>query len=93
MNGNTVFDFVSAVKLPLPACGRTAERLLGLAELGRKDPVLARVGEGHADAMAILAEPGIQLTNVERASAWGVWAAMPESVSATPVNDGWMARR
>jgi alkylation response protein AidB-like acyl-CoA dehydrogenase len=85
-----MLDFVSAVKeLPLPGSGRTAERLLGLAELGRQDPVLARLGEGHADAMAILAELGVRLNDAERVSAWGVWAAMPHSVEATPVDDGW----
>jgi alkylation response protein AidB-like acyl-CoA dehydrogenase len=90
VNGSPTPDFVAAVKdLPLPGSGRTAQRLLGLAELGRQDPVLARLGEGHADAMAILDELGVTLTDVQRASAWGVWAAAPHSVNATPVRDGW----
>jgi alkylation response protein AidB-like acyl-CoA dehydrogenase len=87
---NPAPDFVAAVHdLPLPGGGRTAERLLGLAELGRRDPVLARLGEGHADAMAILAELGVRLGEEERSSAWGVWAAAPQSVTATPDGDGW----
>jgi alkylation response protein AidB-like acyl-CoA dehydrogenase len=78
-------DFVAAVKeLPLPGGGHTAERLLGLAELGRQDPVRARLGEGHADAMAILAELGVAVSDGERAAPWGVWAAVPQSVRAEP---------
>jgi hypothetical protein len=45
-------------ELPLPGHGRTAERLLRLAGLGRADLVTARLGEGHADAIAIRAELG-----------------------------------
>lgn len=83
-------DFASAVKeLPLPGGGRTAERLLRLAELGRQDPVLARLAEGHADAMAILAELGADVSDAQRDSAWGVWAAVPHSVNASAVDGGW----
>src|SRR3954469_6544688 len=44
--------------LPFPGHGQTWERLRGLAALGRDDLVTARLGEGHADAMAIRAELG-----------------------------------
>src|SRR5690242_12649028 len=74
--------------LPLPGRGDTARRLLALAELGRRSPVLGRLGEGHTDALAILAEldgpqPGA------RDQIWGVWAAVPRSVTATPAGNGW----
>jgi alkylation response protein AidB-like acyl-CoA dehydrogenase len=72
--------------LPLPGTGRTAERLDGLAAWARADPVFARLAEGHADAVAILAEldgpePGNDL--------WGVWAAVPMSVTARRDGDDW----
>lgn len=83
-------DFVSAVKeLPLPGHGHTADRLLALADLGRQDPVLARLGEGHADATAILAELGTDVGDEARGEPWGVWAAVPRSVRAVRDGDGW----
>lgn len=82
--------FVSAVTdLPLPGGGRTADRFVRLAALGRRDPVLARLAEGHADAMAILAELSTGTDDARRGAPWGVWAAMPDSVTATPTDDGW----
>jgi hypothetical protein len=61
--------------LPLPGSGRTRERWARFAELAEEDLSVARLAEGHADAVAILAEldgpvplPG---------SRWGVWAAHP----------------
>ncbi len=42
--------------LPLPGAGRTAERWAGLRAVGEQDLPLARLAEGHADAVAILAE-------------------------------------
>jgi alkylation response protein AidB-like acyl-CoA dehydrogenase len=58
--------------LPQPGTGQTPRRWSALAALGRTDLVLARLGEGHTDALAILAEAG-------RAPApealYGVWAA------------------
>ncbi len=44
--------------LPLPGSGQTAARWAALARLGRRDLCLARLAEGHADAVAILAEAG-----------------------------------
>ena len=57
--------------LPLPGCGRTWARFEALAALARSDLSLARLGEGHADALAILAEAGRQ----REQGAYGVWAA------------------
>jgi alkylation response protein AidB-like acyl-CoA dehydrogenase len=73
--------------LPLPGRGDTAERLRRLAELGRADPVAARLGEGHADAMAIRAE--LDDDGGSAGERWGVWAAVPKSVRATRTAGGW----
>ena len=72
--------------LPLPGEGRTAERFAALAGLARADTVLARLAEGHTDAVAILAE----LDGPDRGdAAWGVWAAMPDSVVAVREDGVW----
>ncbi|MDT7724529.1 MAG: hypothetical protein QOI21_1105 [Actinomycetota bacterium] len=57
---------------PLPGGGRTASRWEALAELGRRDLALARLGEGHVDAVAILAEAG---RTPAAGALYGVWAA------------------
>jgi len=75
--------------LPLPGHGRTEKRLLALARLGRRDPVLARLGEGHADALAILAELGEPPHEQIRRVPWGVWAAVPASLTATATAGRW----
>ncbi len=58
--------------LPLPGAGHTARRWAALAGWGSRDLSLARLAEGHVDALAILAEAG-------RAPApgalYGVWAS------------------
>jgi alkylation response protein AidB-like acyl-CoA dehydrogenase len=74
--------------LPLPGGGATAERFHRLAALGRADLVAARLGEGHADALAIRAElddPG----EPGDGGRWGVWAAAPPSVRAERTAEGW----
>ena len=75
--------------LPRPGHGRTRERLLALAALGRQDPVLARLGEGHADALAILAELGRAELSGGSSGLWGVWAAVPASVTAARSDGEW----
>ncbi|WP_127502415.1 acyl-CoA dehydrogenase [Actinoplanes solisilvae] len=79
---------IDSPDLPLPGKGATSERLRKLAELGRRDLVAARLGEGHADAVAIRAELGDDgpADNRER---WGVWAANPKSVRASFSAGGW----
>jgi alkylation response protein AidB-like acyl-CoA dehydrogenase len=73
--------------LPLPGHGETSERFRRLAEMGRRDLVAARLGEGHADAIAIKAELGdAPAATGER---WGVWAAAPTSVRAERTGDAW----
>ena len=46
------------LNLPLPGGGRTRERWAVLAQLAEEDLSLARLAEGHTDALAILAELG-----------------------------------
>ncbi len=63
------------LSLPLPGGGRTRERWAVLADLAGEDLSLARLAEGHADALAILAELGHAAPSA--GSRWGVWAAQP----------------
>lgn len=90
--GREVGDwFVTAVAdgsldLPRPGGGATLRRLEALAALGRVDPVRARLGEGHADAHAVLDELGAA---VDRTGRWGVWAADPTGVRAVQVDGRW----
>jgi alkylation response protein AidB-like acyl-CoA dehydrogenase len=79
---------VTTPDLPLPGGGATAERFRGLAALGRADLVTARLGEGHADAVAIRAELGDAEQN-RTGERWGVWAAAPSSVRAEHGDTGW----
>jgi alkylation response protein AidB-like acyl-CoA dehydrogenase len=58
--------------LPLPGSGHTARRWAALACWGGRDLSLARLAEGHVDALAILAEGG--RTPVPGAL-YGVWAS------------------
>ncbi|MET4099049.1 hypothetical protein ABIB37_001286 [Agrococcus sp. UYP10] len=60
-----------AAAVPLPASGRTAERLEVLATLGAHDLEVARAIEPHLDAVAILSEAGV----APRPGAYGVFAA------------------
>jgi alkylation response protein AidB-like acyl-CoA dehydrogenase len=82
--------------LPLPGHGRTRVRWAALAALAETDLSLARLGEGHADAIAILDElggtPGTPGTPGGQGPAhprWGVWAARPPGPSlAAEQRDG-----
>ncbi|WP_442808956.1 acyl-CoA dehydrogenase [Streptomyces sp. NBC_01218] len=78
----------SATEVPLPGSGRTWERFQALHGLGREDLALARLAEGHADAVAILAELGA--TAPAPGERWGVWAAQPPGarLTARPRSDG-----
>lgn len=60
-----------AAAVPLPAAGATAERLEALATLGAHDLEVARAVEPHLDAVAILAEAGVE----PHPGAYGVFAA------------------
>ena len=58
--------------MPLPGKGATPERHRQLMELGRRNLSLARLGEAHWDAVAILAEAG---RNPIPGAIYGVWAS------------------
>ena len=81
--------------LPLPGHGRTRARWAALAALAETDLSLARLGEGHADAIAILDElggtPGPAGPPAPPGSRWGVWAARPPgpSLSAEERDGRW----
>lgn len=61
--------------LPLPGHGHTLQRWQTLARVAGCDLALAKLYEGHTDALAIIAE----CTGAQPASSglWGVWAAEP----------------
>lgn len=61
--------------LPLPASGKTLLRWRMLAEIAAFDLSLAKLFEGHTDALAILAELGGP--DPEPESLWGTWCAEP----------------
>ncbi|QBF27052.1 acyl-CoA dehydrogenase [Pseudomonas tructae] len=62
-------------QLPLPGHGRTLQRWQVLAEVAGIDLALAKLFEGHTDALAILHECGA--SHLAPAGSWGVWAAEP----------------
>jgi hypothetical protein len=97
-------DFAAAVAfgrldLPRPGGGRTWERWAALADLAGEDLSLARLSEGHADALAILAELGPAESGPAESgtvpppggSRWGVWAAQPPGpgLTASRAAAGW----
>lgn len=76
-------------EFPLPGSGRTGDRFAALCSIAEQDLCLARLAEGHADALAILAELAGPVPGP--AERWGVWAAEPPGggVTATRAGDGW----
>ena len=91
----TAAAFAAAVEsgqldLPLPGGGRTRQRWAALAQLAEEDLSLARLAEGHTDALAILAELGA-LNAPPAGSRWGVWAAQPPGpgLTASKTARGW----
>ena len=61
-----------ALDLPVPGSGGTTNRWLELLGWGRDDLPLARLAEGHTDALAILTEAGAAAAP---GALYGVWAA------------------
>jgi hypothetical protein len=80
----------SADALPLPGVEEdaTLRRWQTLAALAERDLSLAKLAEGHADAIAILNELGDR-SNYR--GVWGVWTAEPSNVRlhARPHGTGW----
>lgn len=63
--------------LPLPGHGQTAQRLRVLSRIAADDLSLARLAEGHADALSILTEAGV---SAPAGLVYGVWVAGPPPV-------------
>ena len=59
--------------LPLPGSGSTLARWRALAAVAARDLALVKLYEGHADALAILAEAREPVQRRDRT--WGMWAA------------------
>ncbi len=74
-------------RIPIPGVGLTVQRLRALADLGAADGSLARLAEGHVDALAILDELGADAGSTDALRA--VWAARPEQLRARPDGRGW----
>lgn len=72
--------------LPLPGRGQTLARWRALAEVASHGLGLAKLYEGHTDALAILAE--LQADLASQGLRWAVWCAEPpgERVLATPAS-------
>ncbi len=62
-------------RLPLPGGGRTLARWQVLAEVAAHDLSLAKLFEGHTDALAILAE--LKAAPAADGTCWGTWCAEP----------------
>lgn len=75
----------AALDLPHPGGGATARRWAALTELGRRDLSLARLAEGHTDAVAILTDAG---RRPEPGVLYGVWAARSGGAGAELVRAG-----
>ena len=71
--------------LPMPGAGATLKRWQALAVVARQSLSLAKLYEGHTDALAILAE--LAVPDWPKATAhggsWGVWAAEAANARVT----------
>jgi hypothetical protein len=72
------FAEVGKQRIPLPGGGATWERWAVFARLAEEDLSLARLCEGHFDALAILAE--LEGPEPAPGDLWAVWAAKPPSL-------------
>ena len=61
-------------RLPLPGRGQTLERWRRLAQVAQHDLSLAKLFEGHTDALAIMQELGCP---VRGSGPWATWCAEP----------------
>ncbi|TDQ00737.1 acyl-CoA dehydrogenase family protein [Labedaea rhizosphaerae] len=73
-----------ALELPDPGSGGTGARWAALEELGRADLTVARLAEGHVDAVSILHEAGL---TARPGRLYGVWAARSGGTGAV-IRDG-----
>lgn len=68
-------------RLPLPGSGGTIERWRILSEVAAQDLSLAKLFEGHTDALAIRRELGAAAAPA--GSLWGTWCAEPPDARVT----------
>jgi hypothetical protein len=68
-------------QLPLPGSGQTLARWRVLAEVAAHDLSLAKLFEGHTDALAILAETAA--APAPGGARWGTWCAEPPDARVT----------
>jgi alkylation response protein AidB-like acyl-CoA dehydrogenase len=75
--------------IPMPGSGRTWDRFEALTSCAATDLSLARLVEGHVDALAVLAEGGVPGRHA--GASYGVWAARSraDAMTAQPVPGGW----
>jgi len=75
--------------VPLPGSGNTLGRFGALSAVASSDLSLARLVEGHLDALAILDEGGVP---PDTDATYGVWAARSpvDPTRAELCNDGWI---
>ncbi|WP_299531556.1 acyl-CoA dehydrogenase [uncultured Streptomyces sp.] len=74
------------LRFPLPGAGSTAARFDALSRVAEQDVCVARLVEGHVDAVAILAE--LDGPPPAPGSRWGVWAAEPPGEGLTFARSG-----
>ncbi|CDS49370.1 Acyl-CoA dehydrogenase/oxidase domain protein [Polaromonas sp. CG9_12] len=73
--------------LPAPGSGRTLERWQALAQVAAQDLSLAKLFEGHTDALAIRRE--LNAPPAPPGSSWGMWAAeAPDAKVVFHPNEG-----
>jgi len=76
-------------RLPLPGHGATLERWRALAAVAAHDLILAKLFEGHTDALAILHEANAQTQANLPDALWATWCAEPPDarLSLLPTGD------
>ncbi|MEJ7687746.1 MAG: acyl-CoA dehydrogenase [Variovorax sp.] len=72
--------------MPLPGGGATLLRWQVLAEVAAHDLSLAKLFEGHTDALAILAE--LDSACAHAGARWGTWCAEPPGARLSMTSDG-----
>jgi hypothetical protein len=72
-------------RLPLPGAGHTLQRWQALSHVAAHDLSLAKLFEGHTDALAILDELGtpIVMRRADEPALWGTWCAEPPAARLT----------
>ena len=70
--------------LPLPGSGATWQRWAAFADIAGEDLSVVRLAEGHADAVAILAELAARRRSAAAAGAYGPQARPARTCTASP---------